>query len=379
TATLNGGTLRFISTTGAEGSGGTFLTATGGLTGTFATVETVGAQLPLAVIYQPTAGLMAPSVLTARPSTFNAQSLAAADTALGFIDSLGLADQRHGRGNRVWMSGFGSWADRNASGSTLAYSHDTYGLGGGVNLAASESLTLGAALGWASGDITLASNGGRGDQSNVLGALHATWSGPGMTLGGGVVYGHISQDTVRNVSFNGFAASVAGSTSSQIYGGFAELAVPLVAGDSWSIAASGRSSYVHQSQNGYTESSDSPLRLSVGQVGTSTVEGQALVTARASLFDGAFRVDEAPGGIDLTFDLGLRYLAALGDRAIPVTFASSNAGVILQGDTRDGVQGIAGLGLSYTAANNLNVQVGYRAELGQRDNRQIRATVSLGF
>lgn len=124
TATLNGGTLRFVSLGGAEGSGGTFLTATGGVTGTFASVQTVGAQLPLAVIYQTNRAIMAPSVLTARPSTFNAQFLAAADNAFNFVDLLpGTADIDRS-GKRLWIQGYGSDGNRSASGTTLGYSHE---------------------------------------------------------------------------------------------------------------------------------------------------------------------------------------------------------------------------------------------------------------
>jgi autotransporter-associated beta strand protein len=66
-AVLNGGTIRFVGIGGAEGQGGTFLSTGGTVTGTFSTIETVGAQLPLSVIYTANTAQMAPSVLTARP------------------------------------------------------------------------------------------------------------------------------------------------------------------------------------------------------------------------------------------------------------------------------------------------------------------------
>ncbi|MXO71963.1 autotransporter-associated beta strand repeat-containing protein [Alteraurantiacibacter buctensis] len=383
TATLNGGTLRFISTTGAEGSGGTFLTATGGVTGTFATVETVGAALPLAVIYQTNSALMAPSVLTARPSTFNAQTLAGADTTLTFIDAMGLTDLRHGTGNRVWLSGLGAWGSRSATASTLAYDHDVAGLAGGVNLAVGGDVTLGAAVGWASGDITLGSNGGGGEQSSVLGALtlrHAsTANSNAPRLGAGVVYGRIDQDTLRNVSFNGFSASVEGATQSDVLAAFAEAAVPLAEQGNWRFAANANGAWVHLSQDGYTEGGTSPLRLKLDDLSTSTLEAEGLLSATLNLLDGGFAAEDSPERLDLRFDLGARYLAALGDRAIPVTFAASNAGVVLQGDTRDVVQGVGGVSGSYTTRENLSVGLGYRAEIGQRDNHSVRATVSLAF
>ncbi len=378
-ATLNGGTLRFVSIGGAEGQGGTFLRTGGTLTGTFTTVETLGALLPLAVVYEPNRAFMAPSVLTARPSTFNAQSFAAADTALGFIDSIGVGDVRHGDGNRLWVNGFGAWGKRSASGTTLAYDHDTRGLSGGINFAVGDAVTLGAAIGWAKGDITLGANGGGGDQSSLLGSLTARYSGTGFTLGGGMLYGKVDQDTLRNVSFNGFSGSVDGSTDSKIFGGFAELGLPLGSAGGFAFSANARGSYIRQKQDGYTESGTSPLRLTLGDLKTSTLEGQAKLTAKTSLWDGDQGGEETSNGLDLRVDLGARYLGTLGDREIPVTFAVSNAGIVLQGDTRNTLQGLFGLALDYTTRGGVTLSAGYRGEVGKTDRHAVQAGVSFAF
>jgi autotransporter-associated beta strand protein len=378
-ATLNGGTLRFVSIGGAEGQGGTFLRTGGTLTGTFATVQTVGALLPLAVVYEPNRAFMAPSVLTARPSTFNAQSMAAADTALGFIDSIGVGDVRHGTGNRIWLSGFGAWGKRSASGTTLGYDHDTRGLSGGANFDVGSAVTLGAAIGWAKGDITLGANGGGGDQSSVLGSLTARYAGTGVTFGGGLLYGKVNQDTLRNVSFNGFSGSVDGATDSKIFGGFAELGLPLGSTGGWAFSANARGSYIQQKQDGYTESGTSPLRLTLGDLKTSTLEGQAKLTAKTSLWDRSNGGEESSEGLDLRVDLGGRYLGTLGDREIPVAFAVSGAGIVLQGDTRNTLQGLAGLSLDYTTRGGATLSFGYRGEIGKTDRHALQAGVSFAF
>jgi autotransporter-associated beta strand protein len=378
-ATINGGTIRFVSIGGAEGQGGTFLRTGGTLTGTFANVVTSGALLPLSVVYEPNRAFMAPSVLTARPSTFNAQSMAAADTALGFVDSMGVGDVRHGDGNRIWLNGFGAWGKRSASGSTLAYDHDTRGMSGGINFAVGDAVTLGAAIGWAKGDITLGANGGGGDQSSILGSLNARYSGTGFTLGGGLLYGKVDQDTLRNVSFNGFSGSVNGETESNIFGGFAELGVPLGSTAGWSFNANARGSYIRQKQDGYTESGTSPLRLTLGDLKTSTLEGQAKLTAKTTLWDRSNGGEETPEGLDLRVDLGARYLGTLGDREIPVTFAVSSAGIVLQGDTRNTMQGLFGLALDYTTRGGVTFSAGYRGEVGKTDRHAVQAGVSFAF
>lgn len=378
-ATINGGTIRFLSIGGAEGQGGTFLTTGGTLTGTFATVETVGALLPLQVVYQPTAGLMAPSVLTARPSTFNAQSLAAADTALAFADSLGVADARHGRGNRIWMSGFGAWGSRSASGTTLGYDHDVRGISGGANVEVGPNLTLGASIGWAKGEIELSDNGGGGEQSSVLGAFSLRYDGGGFSLGGGVFYGSVQQDTLRNVSFSGFSGSVSGETDSKLMGGFVAASLPLGTTGGWTFDANLSGGYVRQEQDGYTEAGTSPLRLRLGDLTTETIEGRAGLTARTSLWDGDQGGGESPEGLDLTIDLGGRFLGTLGSRELPVTFAVSTAGIVLQGDKRDLAQALFGLGLEYTARSGARFSLGYRGEAGKASRHAVQAGISFAF
>ncbi|MFM5907920.1 MAG: autotransporter-associated beta strand repeat-containing protein, partial [Novosphingobium sp.] len=378
-ATLNGGTIRFVSVGGAEGQGGTFLRTGGTLTGTFAAVETVGALLPLSVVYEPNRAFMAPSVLTARPSTFNAQSLAAADTALGFVDAIGAANVGQPQGNRLWLNGLAAWGQRSASGTTLAYDHDTRGISGGANFAVGDAITVGLAMGWAKGDITLGSNGGGGDQSSLLGSLHARYSGTGFTLGGGLLYGKVDQNTLRNVSFNGFSGSVAGETESSLLGGFAELGLPLGSTGGWAFSANLRGSYLRQKQDGYTESGSSPLRLKLGELATSTIEGQAGFTAKTSLWNRANGGEETSEGIDLRIELGGRYMGTIGDRAIPVTFAVSNAGIVLQGDNRNTLQGRFGLGLDYTIGSGATFSLGYRGEVGKTDRHAVMAGASVRF
>ncbi|WDA39802.1 autotransporter-associated beta strand repeat-containing protein [Erythrobacter sp. BLCC-B19] len=378
-AVLNGGTIRFVGIGGAEGQGGTFLRTGGSVTGTFSTIETVGAQLPLAVFYTANTGQMAPSVVTARPSTFNAQALAAADTAFAFIDTLGVVDARHGRGNRVWLSGFGAWGSRSASGTTLAYDHETRGISGGINLDMGGNFTLGGALGWAKGDIELGSNGGGGDQTHTLGSLNLRYGTDDITLGVGMVLGNVDQATLRNVSFNGFSGSVSGETESDIVAFFAEAGVPLGETGGWNFAVNARGSVVRQEQDGYTESGTSPLRLRLGNIATESVEGVGRLTATTRLWDGNVGAEENASGLDLRVDLGGRYLALQGDRPIPVTFAVSNAGIVLQGDTRDTAQAIGGLALDYTTSSGAIFSLGYRGEIGKTDRHAVQAGISIAF
>lgn len=371
-ATLNGGTLRFISLGGAEGSGGTFMTASGGITGTFATVDTVGAQLPLAVIYQTNSALMAPSVLTARPSTFNAQFLAAAESGSGFAELSDAAIRRLPRGTRLWLDAFAADGKRSASGQTLAYGHDSYGLAGGVTLQLGDTTALGISAGWTRGDIVLGSGGGGGKQSSILGGVTLRHDIGDAKLSGGVLAGRIQQDTVRNVTFNGFSASVSGETESTLYGAHLGLDLPLGRIGKWSLGGTLRGAWFHQDQDAYTESGTSPLRLALGDLSADTFEGQAGLSLGRHFGD-------LDGGADFRIEFGGRLLAAGGERLIPVSFAASSASTVLQGDTRDTLHGYAGAALDLAIGANAKVHLGYSGLLGTTDRHMGRVGISLGF
>jgi uncharacterized protein with beta-barrel porin domain len=241
-------------------------------------------------------------------------------------------------------------------------------MSGGVTIAVAENTVVGAAIGWAKGDIDLGSNGGGGDQSSVLASLYARYNADGFRLSAGALYGNVDQSTLRHVSFNGFSASVGGDTKSDLYGGYLGLAVPLGSTGGWQIDGNVRGSFMHQSQDAYVESGGSPLRLAVAKQSVDTVEGQAGLSARKTI-----------GKVDLRFDLGARYLAAQGDRTIPVTFAASNAIISLQGDERDNLHGYADLGIGYAVSENVKLNLGYAGQIGTTDRHEGRVGLTIGF
>jgi len=370
TATLNGGTLRFVSLGGAEGTGGTFLTAAGGLTGNFASMETVGAQLPLTVIYQTGSALMAPSVVTARPSTFNAQLLAGAETALGYLERVS-DSYRWAGADHVWFQGFGARGERGAAGASLGYQHDSAGFAAGAVWPLAGGLELGASAGWATGDIALDADGGGGEQQSLLGALGLRYAAARYQLGAGVMLGRLDQSTVRNVSFSGLSSRVSGATDSNLLGGYLQAGAMLGETAGWTFDASGRASLVRQVQDAYQEGGSSPLRLSVDEIRARSLELQGLL--------GASRRLGGDNGMALRLELGARHLALQGARGIDVAFASSNAGVTLQGDGRDTTQLAVGASLTHALTSRLLLSAGYAGKLGGHDQHEARLGLSLGF
>ena len=371
-AQLNGGTLRFVSLGGAEGSGGTFLTANGGVTGTFANVETVGAQLPLAVIYQTNAGIMAPSVLTARPSTFNSQALAASDTLLGFADTAARHALRSGQGSGAWAEAFTASGSRDAAGQTLTYDHDSSGVSFGVSGPIADRIDAGVAFGWSQGDVALGSNGGGGQQDGMLASAFARYRLEGGSIGAGILYGAMDQSTVRNITFSSVSASVAGETDSVVTGAFLSGDIAFGQAAGWSFGGAARASYLSHTQDAYTEAGASPLRLELPELTFETADVEAAGTAATSFMLGA-----TPARV--TFEAGVRHTSALDDRIIPVSFAASNAEVNLQGDAREHTSPFAGADFEWSLGGATTLTAGYQGRFGDDERHEARVGVHVAF
>ena len=370
TATLNGGTLRFVSLGGAEGTGGTFLTAGGGVSGTFATVETVGAQIPLAVTYNPGSAEIAPSVVSARPSTFNAQWLAGAETALGYLERVSDAYGWAGA-DRVWFQGFGARGERDAAAASLGFRHQSQGFATGGVWSVARNLELGASLGWASGDIKLDASGGGGEQDSLLGSLNLRYAGSRFEFGAGVLLGQIDQSILRNVSFSGVSSGVTGETDSGLSGGYLQTGATLGDAGGWHWDATARATLVRQSQDAYSEDGTGPLCLDVDAAEVTSLEARGLFSASRQ-FGGH-------DGVALRLDLGLRHLALQGDREINVAFNGSNAAVILQGDQRGSTQALVGVQLTHALTQRLMMSAGYAGQLGEQTRHEARLGLSLGL
>jgi len=371
TATINGGTVRFISLGGAEGMGGTFLNADGGVTGTFATVDTVGALFPITVIYEPTSAGMAPTLLSARPSTFNAQILSAADTSLGFIDRVSANAVAPGERARLWGEGFTSSAERSGDGETLGYAHDSSGVSTGMSVRATEALTLGGAIAFTDSDIALAEGGGDGEQEGVLFSLYGNYQVGGWSILVGGMAGGIDQTTTRNVNFSGLSASIDADTSSSVSGAFVGVSREFGEIADWSLRGSVRASLISQTQDAYTEDGASPLRLAVEDVDVETVEAQAGLTAMRTI---TFNDRD----LSVRLGAGVRHLELEGAE-IPVSFVLSGADLVLEGDARDSTDGYFEAGGAYALTDAITLSAGYSGQGGDTERHEARVGLAVQF
>jgi autotransporter-associated beta strand protein len=370
-ATLDG-TLRFRALNNAEGQGGTFLTATNGVTGTFANVETIGAQLPLTVFYNANEAIQAPSIVTARPSTFNSQALAVADSGLAFVDVLSnRLDLGDGK-RAAWGQLFGAANERSEHDASLGYQHDAFGLAGGMDWKLGRHSRIGVGIAATQGEVELDNDAGGGDVDSMLASLYVGTRAGKFDLSGGVVFGSAKQDTRRVVNFSSIVQEIDGETDSSLSGVFFAAGAYLGQRNGWDMRFDGRASYLAQKQDAFTEDGTSPLRLAVDEV--EYEHGEAAVGFSFA------RPTRIKSGGELTpyARIGGRYLTALDDREIGVAFAASSASVMLLGDDRDVFQGYGSLGLLWEPKENVALQFGYSGQFSSdAKTHELRAGVSV--
>jgi fibronectin-binding autotransporter adhesin len=358
-ATLNGGTLRLISTDGAEGQGATFMTAAGGITGAFGTVETIGANLPLMVVYTGNSAQMFASVVSARPSTFNSQIQATSEGALSFVNFTARQAGSMKPGSGVWGGYFGAETARSQTGSALPHRASINGAAGGYEATLDNGVRLGVAVGLSTSDIGIDRNAGGGSIDAVLASAYGAWDIGGSTvLSGGLVFGSQDHSTLRSVAFGGATATLEGDASSTLFGAFANIGSDIAAFDGWTMRGNVRGALMRQSLDGYAEGGSNPLRLAVDSADYDTGELiGGVVLSRAFEMSG--------GVIEPRFAAGARYLAAMGDRDIDVTFVQADTDVLLEGDDRSVTQAYAGLGARMHLSGNVTLDLDYTAHFGE--------------
>ncbi len=372
-ATLDG-TVRFISTDATEAFGGTFLNATGGISGQFDSVEVHGATLPVTVLYGPSTSTIAPTVLSARPSTFNSQLLAASDTSFAFIEGVaGRRDEAVVR-NGLWFDTFAAEAARDAHGSTLGYDHSSNGFAiGGAAETNAVGLSLGGAISWSTSDIDLEERAGGGTQESLMLAAYLSYEAGATRWTGGLFFGETDQQTVRNVSFNSVTTSIGGETNSGLFGAFASLDQELGGWADWTLSGQLNVDYLQQTQDAYVESGSSPLRLAVKERGFDSYQVEALVESERSFALGNGQT------ITPRFGVGVGQTIAGGSRVIPVQFAASGASVALQGDTREVTQALASASVAWQMSGNAALTLDYNGRFGDASSHLARLGVAFQF
>jgi fibronectin-binding autotransporter adhesin len=389
------GTVRFRTLDNTDATGGTFLTATGGVTGTFSSVDLVGRLSPVTISYGANSASVA--VLTANANAQNAGSNITSQTSSNFRDTgdqnsfarplraqllltldfapslwLRAADsQTEDASDRsVWISAFGGSGENDAYAGALGFESSNQGVAiGGTTSTRINGLRVGGSIGWSDGEYTLDQQTGSGEQEALMGSVHVNWDHGPIGLQASLFGGDFNTETRRIVSFNGALAAITGETSSNLVGVSLSGARRLGSIAGWNFAGTYTLEYTRQAIDASTESGTNPLRL--------TTPARELFSLRneASLLAGRRFVLPNDQSLEAVFGVGVGNLNHLGSQQFTVTFASSGARLGVQGDNRDEAQANANGQLAWRFKENMALNFGAAAEFGDNTSRQ----ASVGF
>jgi autotransporter-associated beta strand protein len=391
--TINGaatlaGTVRFLANDSSEASGGTFLTAAGGVTGAFSAVELVGASGPVSVIISPTTGAIgapvAPVIATTRPTTLVSQLdsqkllLRSVFTTLqpGGIDGLdfGLEPGAQPR-RRVWAEGIGSTTEREARGDALSFNVDVYGttFGGEIDTGV-RGLSVGAFGAYVQTDIDLTASAGDGEQRGILGGAFLDWTHNATALRVGFLIGRIDQSTNRVVTFNGVDETLEGDTDSNARSIFANVGQRFGQIAGWSVSGHLSSVYSRLRQDAYVEQGANLLAVSAPALGVEQWTGDLrLQTSR--VLGGADRV----GPVLVRFAAGVSRTEAFGDNLVPVTLTNLGTEQLLDVSTREETVGLVDAGVRWQFTKLSELRLNYQGRYGSDTSHAVQAGVSFRF
>lgn len=348
TATINGGAVELLSLGGADGSGLTFLSAAGGVNGTFDALWAPSGGAA-SILYNANSAQISPTVATARPSTPNSQLAMVTHSTDELLDLIADELEENRDAGVLWGRSLFGEIERDAHGASRGFDYSSRGGVGGVRTRRINGFAVGVALAKTEGEANLELDAGSTESNAVMGALYADWRSENFMISGGITVGETDFDTRRRVILNSTALDIYGDSEASTSGMHLGLSNAWEVGG-WRLTASGRMNYVSAKIDAYNEDGLNLLRL-----GFDSFEAEAVVS-RVRL--GAQHRIEFGDRLAMTpsISLGAVHEAALGERSVDATFLASGAGIRLNLDGSPRTMGEAGLGLTF--------HVGDRFEFG---------------
>lgn len=366
-ATLDG-VLVLRSLNNTDGSGLTFLTAAGGVTGSFDAIQTPNGNVAALVLQDANSVQTAQTLVTLRPSTFNSQAQLAGHAMSSYRAILVVEGLTAAQGHGVWGRGFGQQDERDADGASLGFEFENRGVAIGYTGRGANGFGVNLSLATSSGDAALSGQAGVTDAEGTIAAAQLIWRSGQVFLHGGAMYGRHSLETDRVVDLNGVISTLNADTdmtASALFGGGGYV---FDAG-SWDLTASAQGYYVDAQIDGYQEAGTNMLRLDVADFEARTLGVELLLRASTELsfYAGAWRP---------SLELGVVHERALGDREVDVAFASSGQGATLELSDADATWFRLGAGGEWDMGGGVVVGARVRHDAGDEVSRT-RADIGL--
>lgn len=313
------------------------------------------------------------------PLHFQAQSDVGLETARAFgstlLGRLDLSDARRGADAKAGLSFYatGSFAGRSyeRSATNLEYDVDAPGVTAGVEYDLGNGAMLGAAANYTRAKAKMVIGGGKARAEAWQAGLYGAWAGAGAFLEGYAGYGWLDLDTGRDAVIDRIQgetdghAITAGAKAGYLFGLGGVKVGPVVG-----------LHYAKAKLDGYTETGDPVLTLTVGDQNVKALVGSAGIEARATWDVGGLAVTPyATVAAEKDFEGDGRVIRYAGTAA--PTIVNS---FVLPDRSKDAYARLGG-GVDFALGGGLALQVNGSATLGQDGGDDFAgfAGLKLGF
>jgi len=269
---------------------------------------------------------------------------------------------------RFWAKGIHEFNERDNSANFAGFDQEIWGTVIGMDGEVNDTLRLGGALGYTESDVDINLRTGDVDIQGLYAGVYGHYDKNAFHLTFGAQVGTQDKDLNRPVSFAGVTTNVTAETDGMSYGAHAKGGWDVGLSPKWTSRLNLNALYIHQSQDGYTDSSN----VTFGSLDTDTFRFGPSVELTGTFTN---------GNTIFTPRASLGYLEqwAGGDDAVDVTFFS---GTMQSATIEDKDEGYTtfGVGLDALFDDRVTAFVGYDGEYGDEETRnRITAGLRIGL
>ncbi|WP_375465155.1 autotransporter domain-containing protein [uncultured Methylobacterium sp.] len=259
----------------------------------------------------------------------------------------------------LWGQGLGSFGRTASDGNAATLKRDTAGLVIGGDVAATESIRVGAAAGYTDTALDLPLRGSTGTAETGFGSVYAGIGLGALDLRLGGLYGVSETQTHRTIAFAGFSDTASAAYDGSVAQGFGEAGYRMdLAGLTLEPFAGG--GVIRVGQDAVSESGGAAALR--GTVRTATI-----TTATVGLRMEA-RIDGLMGGLPILLRGLVGYRGAFGDvtPAALLAFGAGGAGTLVRGAPIDRSAVVLEAGLGWIVLPSTSVGLSYAGQVGAR-------------
>lgn len=334
---------------GVDGFSGDFLTATGGVTGTFSVVNG-------SIVYTGTTA----SLTAASPSSINGSVGGASASGFNFLDAV-LGQARTGAGRNKGLWGTALWQNDTRSGDGFARGYDQRSTGGAIGgeVFKTGNLSLGLAGGYI--DSTVKTSGG-GTRTSIDGfntAVYANYLMGNTFLTGALTAGYQDMDIRRTVLSGATLASATGSTTAWTTGAGIGIGHTIPIQGNWTLTPKANLGWQHVAREAYTETGGGTAGMSIGDVTSDTYRGSAGAELAVTI-----KAPDSAWAIRPAVSAALAQEWREGDRTASGRFITTGGAFTSTLDTRDNTYAALGAAVDVTFGNGVSAFVAYEGGYG---------------